>query len=297
MSLTEQVAPPAGHFRPPELSPRTGRTSPPGRMIAFLALTFVISWTCWGIVLLQGGDYLAPAALPFFLTGSFGPLLAALAMRARTHGERPPPVPGSRRLARTRWLPAALLIGSAGALTAVLGTAAFGGPGTDLAAGGTALYAYGSPILFFVVNLVLGPLSEEPGWRGYLHPRLRQHAGPLPTALVIGPIWTLWHLPLFLIPGTYQHSLGIATVGGLLFGVSTTALAVAVAFAAERLGGLPAAIAVHAASNIVPVLFGLTSQTASVWDAAAKIAVAVLLLLHWRPVTATTGIRASGPPC
>jgi len=115
----------------------------------------------------------------------------------------------------------------------------------------------------------------------------------LRVGLAFGPIWALWHLPLFLIDGTYQHSLGIVSLGGLAFLISTTALTILVSFAYERLAGLVGAISVHFASNTVPTMLGLTALSSVVLDAAAKVLMAVAVLYLWktseRPATLDPG--------
>jgi membrane protease YdiL (CAAX protease family) len=228
------------------------------RVLAFFALTFGFSWTCWAVVLIRGVDYLSASALPFFVAGSFGPLFAALVMRRVGRGERPPVLP-----------------------------TALGESGVDLHVGAKAATAYGNPLAFLLVYLLLGPLSEEPGWRGWLYPRLRSRASVLRIGLTFGPIWTLWHLPLFLIAGTYQHSLGIFTIDGLLFLLSTTALAVVISYAYERLGGLWAGISVHFSSNTVSTVLGITSTAGMAWSTAAMVALAAILIATW-PTTAPT---------
>lgn len=60
---------------------------------------------------------------------------------------------------------------------------------------------------------ILGPLSEEYGWRGFALKRLLRIVNPNAASLVIGLIWSLWHLPLFYTVGTnqYEHHLSFLT--------------------------------------------------------------------------------------
>ena len=45
-----------------------------------------------------------------------------------------------------------------------------------------------------------GPLGEELGWRGFLLPELQKKYPNLKSAIVIGVIWFLWHIPLWWAP-------------------------------------------------------------------------------------------------
>lgn len=58
--------------------------------------------------------------------------------------------------------------------------------------------------------IILGPLSEEIGWRGFLEKQADGFIPKVQKPLVIGIIWALWHLPLFFILGTTQESNGMS---------------------------------------------------------------------------------------
>ena len=53
-----------------------------------------------------------------------------------------------------------------------------------------------------------GPFSEEFGWRGFALDRLQARWGAIKSSIILGLAWAVWHLPLFLIPGTGQYALG-----------------------------------------------------------------------------------------
>lgn len=53
--------------------------------------------------------------------------------------------------------------------------------------------------------IILGPLSEEYGWRGFAIKRLLNRFNANLTSLIIGLIWSLWHLPLFFTLGSSQY--------------------------------------------------------------------------------------------
>ena len=53
--------------------------------------------------------------------------------------------------------------------------------------------------LYFVI---FGSLfAEEPGWRGFAQPRLQTHYGALTASLLIGLLWSTWHLWYVITPG------------------------------------------------------------------------------------------------
>ncbi|MCL2139461.1 MAG: CPBP family intramembrane metalloprotease [Treponema sp.] len=64
------------------------------------------------------------------------------------------------------------------------------------------------PIYIFPVYLLLmifmGGGQEEIGWRGYILPFLEKKYGLIMGSLILGIIWSIWHIPLWFIPGTTQ---------------------------------------------------------------------------------------------
>jgi uncharacterized protein len=84
-------------------------------------------------------------------------------------------------------------------------------------------------ILSLLVNIpfiiVLGGL-EELGWRGILQPKLERIITYLPSILVVGTIWSLWHLPLWFMKGSTQSAFpfGLYLVSGIILTTSLTTL-------------------------------------------------------------------------
>jgi len=60
------------------------------------------------------------------------------------------------------------------------------------------------PLVFFYILVLQGPLGEEFGWRGFLMNHLMISYNGIISSLLIGFVWSFWHLPLFFIHGTVQ---------------------------------------------------------------------------------------------
>jgi membrane protease YdiL (CAAX protease family) len=165
-------------------------------LAVFLILAFALSWAIWPFVLL---DPESEAMLPF------GPIIAVFIVLALTRGWA-----GVRDLLRSivrwrvglQWYAVALLIPVAILLVALYLVALFGGP-SPTAADFAGWYTL--PLVFLSTTLVGGPLFEEPGWRGFLLPRLQSNYTPLVASLIVGVIWASWHLPLLISDPTGQR--------------------------------------------------------------------------------------------
>jgi membrane protease YdiL (CAAX protease family) len=102
-------------------------------------------------------------------------------------------------------------------------------------------------ILFVFVFFLGGPLGEEPGWRGFALPRLQRLHGPLLGSLILGPLWALWHLPLFFVPA-WETPPTILNI--VLYVIAATAFTIIMTWVFNNTkGSLLIAILLHAAVN------------------------------------------------
>lgn len=134
----------------------------------------------------------------------------------------------------------------------VLGPVALAGGAVALNTllGGPAL-SLGTPLLGVAVFLAFSifpgsALGEEIGWRGYALPRLQAGGSALGASLILGPIWALWHLPLWLT-GTPGRTASLYAA----FVVSVIALSVILTWVYNSTGGnLLLVVLLHATFNL-----------------------------------------------
>ncbi|MGE0555511.1 MAG: CPBP family intramembrane glutamic endopeptidase [Gemmatimonadales bacterium] len=164
-------------------------------VLVFFAIGFGVPWLGWTVYALSGLDSGQPLARMLFYTGDFmtvGGLVAAWVagggkglrhLLSRAIRIRVPLVWAlfALFLPLLIWLTTYLIYG-----------ATHDGIGRFDPSG---FAAYGS--VGVLVALTTGPLGEEAGWRGFLLPRMLTRYGPLPAALVLGLIWSVWHYPLY----------------------------------------------------------------------------------------------------
>jgi membrane protease YdiL (CAAX protease family) len=153
-------------------------------LVTFFVLAYALSW--W-LVPFGGGMF------------PFGPLLAVLIVV--------PLIDGKVGLKRwwsfiTRWrgglgwyVTGVVLIFAmnfaAAALTVLFG-ASF--PAAETIAAWPELF-----IVFPLYFILLGPLGEETGWRGFAMPRLQEKHSALTASLILGIFVAFWHLPLVIV--------------------------------------------------------------------------------------------------
>ena len=168
----------------------------------FTVGTLGFSWGLWALVFAN----LVPSSSLGLLArvGGFGPLVGALLALSVTGRSIREWVSSSVRIRiPPRWFGWAivlppLFVGLAGLVHVVLF-----GASVDLDSINP-LWFY--PIAVLVVFFVGGG-QEELGWRGFALPALQQRVSALTASLAVGVLWTIWHLPLFFLPGSAQSGL------------------------------------------------------------------------------------------
>ncbi len=84
-------------------------------------------------------------------------------------------------------------------------------------------------LMLLALNLFLGPLGEELGWRGFLQPSFEARFGWLPATLAVSAIWAVWHAPLWAIASPqseipfYIFSIHVLAYGILMASAQTLA--------------------------------------------------------------------------
>jgi membrane protease YdiL (CAAX protease family) len=184
-------------------------------LASFVALAYAISWA-WAFPFAAIGDVVEqgvgwPTTFPALL----GPAFAAFLVTALVWG-REAVRDLLARMARWRmpWRWWAATLSPLAFLAAALAVAAAAGElpsGSDFGRY-SGLSAIGVvPVVVIVVVITFG---EETGWRGFALPLLQRRYGALAAALLVTPIWALWHLPYFFTVTTYR---GFAPVGYVVF--------------------------------------------------------------------------------
>jgi len=202
MIVLTAPAPPA----PPEPAQRGGVRGAVRRrpLLSFFVLAIAASWIAWlpYILSLHGlgiWDFSFPGGpnggqLFGMLPGAYlGPIGAALVVTAIADGRA-----GLRAWARRLWnwkvgwrWYVGILLGVPAAM--LLSGLVFSGGQAQMPAT-LALLVLVPGLLF---QMVTTGLAEEPGWRDFALPRMQRMIGAPRAAVVIGALWGVWHLPLF----------------------------------------------------------------------------------------------------
>ncbi len=251
---------------------------PPTRTLPF----FVTAWSITTLALLPalialGGGLPGPPEKYMVLAplAIFGPTLAAMLVARFERG-------GAGALSVFRPLRA-----SAWRVSPIWYLVALGIVGVPFLAGMVVyrLAGWTGPLVYLpsdpqhIAAMIVVPIGEEIGWRGFALPRLNARYGLTRASLLLGVGWALWHIPLFLLQGfpaspMFALSLLFFLPGSVLF-----------SWLFSRTGGsLPLAILLHVGAHANNVLGSLPGRVgpALVGVFTTTLMAAVLLLFDRR---------------
>jgi membrane protease YdiL (CAAX protease family) len=217
----------------------------------FFVLTYGVAWLLWGPLVVFRGR---PQAVGFLLGlfGSLVPSVVAVGLTGWVHGK-----PGVRRLLAgllkwrvgLRWylvvLLVPLLVPLALGISVLLGGNV---PTVD-----TSILAV---VIMFLFSIFPGSaLGEELGWRGFAVPHLQDTRSALSASLIVGLVWGMWHLPLFLV-NTNSRPLALFP----LFVLSVVAISVLLSWLYNSTAGsMLLVVLLHATANLPVTLLSLPS--------------------------------------
>lgn len=179
------------------------------QLAPYLGISFGLTWGLAAILVLFPEPVerlFGPLSMlhPLFLLAVYAPAIAAVFLVVRYTGRTGLLRFGSRLLiwrVHAGWYAFVLL-----AVPLVMTMAAWLGGGLDGWTSPLADTSGAAAVLAALgAALVVGPV-EELGWRGVMLPLLQTRYTPFAAGLLVGLVWTLWHVPAFLLSGTPQSA-------------------------------------------------------------------------------------------
>jgi len=257
----------------------------------FFGVTFAWTWAFLGVAIWLKVSVETPLGFALFMLGILGPTVTGIGFTYLTKnraGQRDYwlRVIDARRIGLKWWLILLLFVPALNGLAALIDLG-LGGAGASW--GETLVNALSNPLALFFSALfaTLIPFMEELGWRGYVLDRLQETRSALMSSLILGVVWSLWHLPGFFIEGTYQAGLGLGTVEFWLFMIGIVPLTFAFTWVYNNTRrSILAVILFHGMVNFTGELIAITERADTIsillWGV-----VAVAITIFWGAKTFT----------
>jgi uncharacterized protein len=240
----------------------------------WVALTLGLTWVPWAVAIALGAGQkdaeaysFEGAVFAFAILGLFGPTIASLIMVFRS-GDQTLKADFRDRLFNLRriiprFLTLTIVLPPLVMCTAI-GISLLFGQSTDQFGLTADTGELGKLFMMVLLTMILAPLFEEIGWRGYGVDSFRSKLSPLTMSLAFGLFWGVWHAPLFLMPGTYHH--GLAQMDSPIYVINFFVSVMAVAIVVNWLyyknnRSIPAAAVAHSAGNAAGVLIAAVPTT------------------------------------
>ena len=231
----------------------------------YFVATYVWSCIFGGIAILMDVSMETAAGLGLVLLAVTGPMVTGIAFTYLTRdkaGRRDywKRVIDFKRIPARWYLVIFLFVPALNSLAALLDVMT-GGSGATWGEAALNFISDPSSIILSILFASLIPFIEELGWRGYVLDRLQENRSALASSLILGVVWSVWHLPTFFIRGSYQAGLGIGTLAFWLFFLGIFPLTFAFTWIYNNTGrSTLAVILFHSMVNFTGELIALTER-------------------------------------
>jgi membrane protease YdiL (CAAX protease family) len=223
------------------------------KIVSFLALTFSITWLCWGSIIIANQfallTYGTPISMVLFIIGGNGTPIASYIL-LKKWGE----IDGFKSFLK-RYFAFKTSI-SHYALILLFLAIHFIIPILLASANREKAIYYG---ILLIPMMIIGGGLEEIGWRGILQPYLETFFSFSKSTIIVAIIWAIWHLPLWFILGTSQ-----ATTNFLMFGVAVLGMSFTLAAIRKITNNIFMCILFHSSINSFLNVFMLQQNLSTI---------------------------------
>ena len=130
-----------------------------------------------------------------------------------------------------------------------------------------------------LITILAASVIEEVGWKGYCEDSIGEYMNWFWESMIFGALWSLWHLPLLFIKGTYQAGLMVDPLYVVNFFVSGIPLGFIITWvylASDR--SILACMVFHLFVNFMQEKIAMTPETKCVETVVVTAAAAIIVL-------------------
>ena len=131
------------------------------------------------------------------------------------------------------------------------------------------------------ITMTLASIIEEVGWKGYCEDSIGAYMNWFWESMIFGALWSLWHLPLIFIQGTYQAGLMVNPLYVVNFFISGIPLGFIITWVylvSDR--SILACMVFHLVVNFMQEKIAMTQETKCVETIVVFIAAAIIVIMN-----------------
>ena len=171
----------------------------------FYGIVFIATWGLWIPAIFIKNDI----SMVFMILGLLAPAVTAVITVLKSGNKQlksdfKRKIVGFYRI-KPGYILAAVILFFAAVLLSITTSVIFGGSTEQFSF--TEDFSFSIAGSSALLTIILASTVEELGWRGYGEDAIGSYHTWFTESVIFGCIWACWHLPLFLIEGSYQYSL------------------------------------------------------------------------------------------